>query len=146
MEIRVQAPGAEPQALAVTMRTPGNDFELAVGFCVSEGILRDRAIARRRSRTASTRAAEQQYNVVTLRVRHPDRSRRATLVRRERELWALRQDSRSTTSRSRAHPSAPVRASGARCSRRCPIRLREAQRLFDETGGLHAAATLLARR
>ncbi len=43
MEIRVQAPGAAPEPIAVSMRTPGSDFELAVGFCVSEGLLRDRA-------------------------------------------------------------------------------------------------------
>jgi len=39
MEIRLHGPGQEPEALAVTMRTPGHDFELAVGFCLTEGLL-----------------------------------------------------------------------------------------------------------
>ena len=39
MEIRVHGPGQQPSPLAVTMRTPGHDFELAVGFCITEGVL-----------------------------------------------------------------------------------------------------------
>ena len=38
LEIRVAG-----RPLTVTMRTPGNDFELGVGFCVSEGVIRSAA-------------------------------------------------------------------------------------------------------
>jgi len=43
LEIRVvpgEADRAGPYQIAVTLRTPGSDFELAVGFLFSEGLLR----------------------------------------------------------------------------------------------------------
>ena len=42
MEIRAGGPGQEPVSVAVTMRTPGHDFDLAVGFLVGEGLIRAR--------------------------------------------------------------------------------------------------------
>src|SRR5687768_18033894 len=70
MEVRVQGPGQQPQALAVTMRTPGADFELAVGLCRTEGVLTDAAdlvgVA-----YCLEGEGEQLYNVVTVTLRHP---------------------------------------------------------------------------
>ncbi|MGH9082041.1 MAG: formate dehydrogenase accessory sulfurtransferase FdhD, partial [Acidimicrobiales bacterium] len=43
LEIRMTARGQAPTPVAVTMRTPGNDFELAVGFLLSEGLLESAA-------------------------------------------------------------------------------------------------------
>jgi FdhD protein len=42
LEIRLAAPGLDEFPLAITMRTPGNDNELALGFLYTEGIIRSR--------------------------------------------------------------------------------------------------------
>jgi FdhD protein len=138
MEIRVQAPGTAPEALAVTMRTPGSDFELAVGFCVSEGILRD-TLELAEVAYCLGDDGEQEFNVVTLRVRAPVElgSRRVFAVNASCGLCG------KASLDDLEVRCAPV-ADGPRVARSTlaslPERLRASQRLFDETGGLHAAA------
>src|SRR3989442_2231781 len=45
MEIRAAGPGQEPVSVAVTMRTPGDDEDLAAGFLYTEGLIHPRDIA-----------------------------------------------------------------------------------------------------
>ena len=66
LEIRV-APHGSTRAypIAVTMRTPGHDFELAAGFALSEGIARSPSDLRG-LRYCTLPEEEQWYNVVTI--------------------------------------------------------------------------------
>jgi FdhD protein len=51
--------------VSTTMRTPGNDYELAAGFCFSDGLLGD-ATVRGVRYCADGAASESQFNVVTV--------------------------------------------------------------------------------
>ena len=68
-ELAVEEPLAielDGTLVATTMRTPGHDFELAVGFCLTEGLLagRRRALAAATAPTGPARRAG--YNLVTV--------------------------------------------------------------------------------
>jgi len=139
MEIRVRSAGQEAQPLAVTMRTPGHDFELAIGFCVTEGIVADPGDVAEVAYCLDV-PAEQHYNVVTVGLRtHFD------LGAHERRFVANASCGlcgKATLEQLEVSCS-PV-APGPRVARSVlvalPRRLRDAQAVFETTGGLHAAA------
>jgi FdhD protein len=143
MEIRLHGPGQEPEALAVTMRTPGNDFELAVGFCRTEGLLHS---PDELDTVAYCLAGEgeQEYNVVTVKVRHPvDRTghQRAFVANASCGLCG------KTTLDDVEQECEPLGAGpvvAASVIAALPERVRAAQTVFDATGGLHAAARFTA--
>ena len=91
MEIRVEEPGRDQRSIAVTMRTPGNDFELAVGFLRSEGLITTLDDVRN-VRYCTVPADQQQFNVVsvTLTRELPSLGARAQLLR-HLELRRVRQ-------------------------------------------------------
>ena len=138
MEIRVEGPGMEQRNVAVTMRTPGNDFELAVGFLHTEGMISgagDVATVR----YCAVPREEQHYNVVSVAVTRP------LDVLPERNFYA--------TSSCGICGKASLEAIEVRCAPVAdgltvtpeaiigmPDALRAAQRVFERTGGLHAAA------
>jgi formate dehydrogenase accessory protein FdhD len=135
LEIRV---GGEP--LSVTMRTPGDDIDLAAGFLASEGVIS--------SPTDLSQIKMCDGNVadVTLApgISGPgDRLRRQFVATSACGVCG-RESIDAIRVRARYDVSAdPVRISPATLAG-LPDRLRAAQRLFASTGGLHAAGLFTA--
>ncbi|MFC0599247.1 formate dehydrogenase accessory sulfurtransferase FdhD [Streptomyces palmae] len=143
LEIRLNG-----KPLAITMRTPGDDFALAAGFLVSEGVVgRAEELANIVYCAGATADGGNTYNVVDVRlapgVPVPD-------ITLERNVYTTSScglcgkaslDAVRTTARWPVgdEERTPVRVSPETLSV-LPDRLRAAQRVFDRTGGLHAAA------
>ncbi|MDZ5622188.1 formate dehydrogenase accessory sulfurtransferase FdhD [Nocardioides sp. HM23] len=144
MEIRLDG-----RPLTVTMRTPGDDFDLAVGFLVSEGVVhaRDHVVAARYC-AGATDEGTNTYNVVDVQLDPAVPAPHASLERSfyttsscgvcgKASLDAVR------TSSTWKVADDPLRVSSALLAT-LPDRLRAAQRVFDRTGGLHAAGLFSA--
>jgi FdhD protein len=143
MEIRLLS-GESRQTVAVTMRTPGADFELAAGFLYGEGIVKSTDdIAKISYCVDSDLDAAQQYNIVNVELRGG----------REYDLRPLERHFYTTSACGVCGKASleqlelrgcPVALAGPEVSAETlyslPEKLREAQGLFDATGGLHAAA------
>jgi FdhD protein len=143
LEIRLRA-GEERRTVAITMRTPGNDFELVAGFLHNEGVLADVAALRGMSYCLSDEVEPaQQYNIVNVdlaRAALPD------LERLERHFLTTsacgvcgKANLEALHMRGIAPLEDEVRVAAATIVA-LPERLRAKQRVFDSTGGLHAAA------
>jgi len=146
LEIRLQwqdGGGWQTKSIAVTMRTPGNDFELAAGFLYGEGILDGRDdVADVAYCLDADVEEEQRQNIVTVTLR-PGLD--FDLSRLERNFY--------TTSSCGVCGKATLEALEVQgcellgpgvevdfatiCA--LPEALRKAQAVFETTGGLHAA-------
>jgi FdhD protein len=138
LEIRVQAPEGEAHQVAVTMRTPGGDFELAVGFLFTEGLIAPRDV-RRVAYCDNLPGEEQRYNVVSVTLERrfdPDQLRRNFYATSSCGVCgkAALEDVEVRCAPVAEGPEIPVDVLLS-----LPERLREAQKVFDRTGGLHAA-------
>ncbi len=146
LEIRLNG-----KPLAITMRTPGDDFALAAGFLVSEGVLASTGDLRNivYCAGATGEGGSNTYNVVDV-VTAPD----VVLpdITLERNVYTTSScglcgkaslDAVRTTARFAIDDTAggapAIRLEPALLAE-LPDRLRAAQRVFDRTGGLHAAA------
>src|SRR5438270_7241237 len=71
LEVRLSWPGRPPERVAVTMRTPGHDFELAVGLLYAEGLLSPASLGSVAYCTDRTLNRDQEFNVVTVTLSEP---------------------------------------------------------------------------
>ena len=138
LEIRAAGPGQEPVAVAVTMRTPGFEEELAVGFLRTEGLLDGPEFLR--TTFGDPAQMSQPDDQVTV---HLARAFDASRVA-ERHFVATascgicgKASLDEVAVRSEPIPDGPVVSRTVILA--LPDLLRAAQRAFDETGGLHAA-------
>src|SRR5947199_5810138 len=135
LEIRLAGCG-----VAVTMRTPGDDFDLASGFLFTEGIIRDWADIASIAHCPSDDAASA-GNIVNLNPADPsavspERWRRNFFVTSscgvcgKASIAAIRQEADPIDSRGKVD---------SRTLYTLDRKLRQAQDVFSQTGGLHAA-------
>ncbi len=156
LELRLRA-GSQRSTLAVTMRTPGNDFELAAGFAYSESLItsRDEMIGISYCLDAEL-SDEQRYNVVNIDIRAsalPDieRFERHFTMTSSCGICGRAVIDRLETLGVQRLSDDQLRVDIATILS-LPSVARASQSIFERTGGLHAAAlftsdgTLLATR
>jgi FdhD protein len=138
LEIRAAGPHQAPVAVAVTMRTPGHEAELAAGFLWTEGLLDDNEVLG--TTGGDPRALNQPDDTILVRLaRAFDDSNVA-----ERHFIATascgicgKASIDEVALRIEPLPAGPVVSRNVILA--LPDMLRAAQRAFDQTGGLHAS-------
>ncbi|NBE52163.1 formate dehydrogenase accessory sulfurtransferase FdhD [Streptomyces boluensis] len=144
MELRV---GGRP--LTVTMRTPGHDFDLAAGFLVSEGVLHAAdEVAGIRYCAGATADQGNTYNVVDVALSPGTAAPDASLERNFYTTSSCGLCGKASLDAVRTQAAWTVDSDALRIApdvlTELPERLRAEQRVFDSTGGLHAAGLFSA--
>lgn len=141
LEIRVES--SEPaRQLAITMRTPGHDIELGAGFLWSEGLLRTRddliGITTCKDKSLTLR---EQENVIVAHVRDDAPAIERTLDRRFTMSSACGVCGSTQIDDLRHRGCSNVTAPQLSDEQLAglPELMRPKQKVFDKTGGLHAA-------
>jgi FdhD protein len=139
LEIRIETPDG-PVPLAVTMRTPGDDLELAAGFLFGEGVVRTASdvLTLRHCRQVPR---ERRDNTVTARLAPTATLTAVAMSRRFTVSSACGVCGLESLDALADRGVRPVRPTSVDPDLllALPARLRSAQPTFERTGGLHAA-------
>lgn len=136
LEIRVGWPGSPAQRVAVTMRTPGHDFELAAGWLVHEGVTTPEQVRGVRYCTDVELSDLEEFNVVTVDLAGPPLSLPAARVVSSACGVCGTDTVQDVLARAEAVPAVSLDVATVLA---LPDRLREEQPGFGRTGGIHAA-------
>jgi FdhD protein len=137
------------EAFSVTMRTPGDDFDLVAGFLVSEGVIWQRGqLVSLRFCAGADENGRQTFNVVEAQLRpdvtlpDPDLQRH---VYTTSSCGICGTASIDAVRKSSHFPLLmPGPGIGAAMLASLPDRLRQGQKVFERTGGVHAAGLFTA--
>jgi FdhD protein len=147
LEIRVGHAGEPRRPLAVTMRTPGDDLDLALGFLLTEGLIAEAGDVL----TAQLCAGDNEpntYNVVDVtlapHVPPPDVDPARNFYTTSSCGVCGKASIDAVRTRSRFDVAADQLSVAAKDLVAMPDRLRAGQQAFDRTGGLHAAGLFTA--
>jgi len=143
MEIRAAGPGQRPAPIAVTMRTPGHDFDLAVGFLFTEGLITGVNDVAAVKYCDLPDDIEQRFNTVTVELTRPlatERVTRSFAVNASCGVCGKTSIDEVTVACAALATGPGIAPVAWSLIAGLPDRLREQQKLFDRTGGLHAAA------
>lgn len=146
LEIMLSLPYVDPKiferSISITMRTPGDDVALAIGFLYAEGII---------SHTSEITKSYSKNNKVHLVLNHTDDS---VLTKLDRHFYTS--SSCGVCGKSSIEAIQPIVKSkdedkiakisiSAERLKSLPSALREAQQVFEQTGGIHAAGLFSTR-
>ena len=138
----------QPQSVSVTMRTPGHDFELAVGFLFSEGILHRREDVETIRHVGLPQGESRAHNIVQIEL---SENVELDLSRLERHFFtssscgvcgktSIRNVQQTLDEIEYSKGETRDFKVAAAVLHALPHTLRSAQNVFEQTGGLHAAA------
>jgi FdhD protein len=149
LEIRIGARGGGPvSSFVTTMRTPGNDEELAAGLLFAEGVLENREDLIALDRPADPRIDPELRANVLIATLGSAAFARAGKLQRGTVMGSACGVCGKTSIENVIPADRPPLASPRRVTPellfRLPVRLRERQSLFARTGGLHAAGLFTA--